>query len=49
VTAELAYSDRRLDRAGHELARTAPTSLRNVYVFGRDGDTWRLAATTPAN
>lgn len=49
VTAELAYSDRRLDRDGRVLARTAPTSLRNVYVFGRDGDTWRLAATSPAN
>jgi len=49
VTAELAYSDRRLDRSGKELARTAPSNLRNIYVFGRDGDTWRLAATTPAN
>jgi hypothetical protein len=24
---------------------TAPMTLRNVYVFGRDGDRWRLAAT----
>lgn len=48
VTADLAYSDTTRDSAGKVVARTAPTSLRNVYVFGRDGDTWRLAASRPA-
>ncbi len=49
VEAEIAYSDRLLDASGKELERTAPTNLRNVYVFGRDGETWRLAASSPAN
>jgi len=49
ITAELAYSDRRLDGRGREVERTAPTTLRNVYVFGRDGDTWRLAASHAAD
>ena len=45
VAAELDYSDTRQSADGKTLGRTAPTTLRNVYVFGRDGDTWRLAAT----
>ncbi|MCS5698859.1 IMS domain-containing protein [Cyanobium sp. FGCU-52] len=49
ITAELAYSDRRLDERGREVERTAPTTLRNVYIFGRDGGTWRLAATHAAD
>lgn len=49
ITAELAYSDRRLDDRGREVERTAPTTLRNVYVFGRDGGTWRLAASHAAD
>jgi hypothetical protein len=44
--AELSYSDIRRDAGGGEVERTPPTTLRNLYVFGRDGDTWRLAATT---
>lgn len=47
VQARLAYSDS-TRRQGREVARTPATTLRNVYVFGRDGDTWRLAATRPA-
>jgi hypothetical protein len=49
ITAELAYSDRRLDSRGREVERTAPTTLRNVYVFGRDSGSWRLAATQSSN
>jgi hypothetical protein len=49
ITAELAYSDRRLDGQGREVERTAPTTLRNVYIFGRDGGTWRLAASHAAD
>lgn len=48
LLAEIDYSDRRLNADGKELNRTAPTTLRNVYVFGRDGQTWRLVATQPA-
>jgi hypothetical protein len=45
VRARLRYSDERRDGSGRVLETTAPTTLRNVYVFGRDGDRWRLAAT----
>jgi len=48
LLADLAYSDTSLDAGGRVVDRTGPTRLRNVYVFGRDGDTWRLAATRPA-
>ena len=48
LLAEMNYSDRRLSADGKVLTRTAPTTLRNVYVFGRDGQTWRLVATQPA-
>lgn len=49
VTAELAYSDERRDGSGTVLDRTAPTTLRNVYVFARDPQGWRLAASSPAD
>jgi hypothetical protein len=45
----LRYSDRRLDREGKEVEKTAPMELRNGYVFGRDGNSWRLAATRSLN
>ena len=45
----LRYSDRRLDANGKVVDTTAPMELRNGYVFGRDGDSWRLAATQPLN
>ena len=45
----LRYSDRRLDADGKVVERTAPVELRNGYVFGRDGDSWRLAATRSLN
>ncbi len=47
--ARLRYSDRRLDANGTVLETTAPLELRNGYVFGRDGDSWRLAATQSLN
>jgi len=47
LRADLDYSDS-TRRQGREVARTGATTLRNVYVFGRDGDTWRLAASRPA-
>jgi hypothetical protein len=48
LVAEMNYSDRRLSSDGKVVGRTPPTTLRNVYVFGRDGQTWRLVATQPA-
>ena len=45
----LRYSDRRLDADGKEVGKTAPMELRNGYVFGRDGNSWRLAATRSLN
>jgi hypothetical protein len=47
VVADLDYSDS-TRRSGREVNHTKPTTLRNVYVFGRDGETWRLAASGPA-
>ena len=45
----LRYSDRRLDATGKVLETTTPLQLRNGYVLGRDGDSWRLAATQSLN
>ena len=45
LRADLDYSDITRDGSGREVDRTTPRTLRNVYVFGRDRDTWRLAAT----
>jgi hypothetical protein len=47
VVADLSYSDT-TRRNGKEVNHTKATTLRNVYVFGRDGETWRLAASGPA-
>ncbi|MFM7268402.1 MAG: IMS domain-containing protein [Cyanobium sp.] len=48
LQADLSYRDTTTDASGKVIARTAPTTLRNVYVFGRDADAWRLAASRPA-
>ena len=45
----LAYSDERRSATGRVLSSTSPRTLRNIYVFGRDGDQWRLAATHSAS
>lgn len=47
VVADLDYSDS-TRRGGREVNHTKATTLRNVYVFGWDGDAWRLAASGPA-
>ncbi|MEB3271450.1 MAG: IMS domain-containing protein [Synechococcus sp.] len=44
----LAYSDERRAADGRLLAVTSPRILRNLYVFGRDGDRWRLVSNRPA-
>ncbi len=45
VRARLRYRDERRDSSGRVVETTPPMTLRNVYVFGRDGERWRLAAT----
>lgn len=49
LTAELGYSDRRLDASGKVLERTPSVTLRNLYVFGRQDGSWRLVASRPAD
>jgi hypothetical protein len=39
----LRYSDQLQDAAGRVITSTGESELRNVYVFARDGDTWKLA------
>ena len=46
--AELHYSDRRKAKDGRVLDSTAPQTIRNLYIFGRDAGQWRFAAQTPA-
>jgi hypothetical protein len=48
VEATLTYSDRRTDANGSLISQTPRTTLRNVYVFARDGEAWRLAAFRPS-
>jgi hypothetical protein len=43
----LRYSDERRDSSGQLLEQTASTTLRNTYVFARDGERWLLAAFKP--
>ena len=45
----LRYSDQRSDASGRVLSRTPAGELRNLYVFARDGQTWRVAAFRPAS
>ena len=40
--AEVSYTDERLDRAGKVIDRTAAGIIPVTYIFGRDGDRWRL-------
>jgi hypothetical protein len=49
VIATLRYGDTRRDADGKVVGSTPTTTLRNVYVFGRDGDRWRLAASHAAD
>jgi hypothetical protein len=49
VITRLRYSDSQRDAAGKVVGSTPSTTLRNVYVFGRDGDRWRLAASHTAD
>jgi hypothetical protein len=40
----LQYSDERRNSSGKLLSQTPTTTLRNTYVFARDGERWLLAA-----
>ena len=44
----LQYSDERRDTSGKLLGQTANSTLRNTYVFARDGERWLLAAFKPS-
>ena len=44
----LNYSDERRDSSGKVLSQTPATTLRNTYVFARDGERWLLAAYKPS-
>jgi hypothetical protein len=43
------YRGERLDEEGKALGRPSNLTLRNRYVFGRDGDTWRLESFERVN
>ena len=48
--ATIDYNEQRLDAAGQPVGRPKRISgLRNRYVFGRDGDSWRLVSFQRAN
>ena len=42
LKAQVAYSDSTTDQSGIVMDRTVPTSLTITYIFGRDGDQWKL-------
>jgi hypothetical protein len=44
----LRYSDERRSADGQLLGRTPNSTLRNTYVFARDGGIWRVAAFRPS-
>ncbi|MFQ6538261.1 MULTISPECIES: ARC6/PARC6 family protein [Aphanothece] len=45
--ATIRYSDQRRGPDGNPLGQASQLELRNRYVFGRDGDVWRLAGFGP--
>ncbi len=42
LKAQVAYRDTTTDQSGIVMDRTEPTSLTITYIFGRDGDQWKL-------
>ncbi|SBO44387.1 ARC6/PARC6 family protein [Cyanobium sp. NIES-981] len=44
ILATINYSDQRLDAEGKPAGPSSAATLRNRYVFGRDGGVWRLAS-----
>ena len=47
IRAEVEYNDKTLDSNGALISETAPTSLTIRYVFGRDGQQWKLHEYIP--
>jgi hypothetical protein len=47
TSTKLLYSEQTTNAAGSVVDQTAPITLRNSYVFGRDDGIWRLAAWRP--
>jgi ketosteroid isomerase-like protein len=43
----LRYSSQPINAAGEPAGPAAQADLRNRYVFGRDGDTWRVVSFSP--
>ena len=44
---EIRYSDTALDAQGKVIGHTPTTKLRNFYVFGREGEVWKVAGFRP--
>ena len=49
VKAQIAYADKTLDRSGATVEQTAPGTFSVRYIFGRDGDQWKLHAYIPGS
>ena len=49
LRAQVAYSDRTVNRAGTVVDRTPPATFTVTYIFGRDGKQWRLHAYIPGS
>lgn len=47
LRAQVAYSDKTLNKAGTVLERTPPGTFTVTYIFGRDGQQWKLHAYIP--
>ena len=49
LRAQVAYSDRTLNKAGTVVDRTPPRTFTVTYIFGRDGKQWKLHAYIPGS
>ena len=49
LRAQVAYSDRTQNNAGTVVDRTSPRTFTITYIFGRDGQQWKLHAYIPGS
>jgi hypothetical protein len=49
LSAQVAYSDRTVSKAGKIVDSTPPQTLTITYIFGRDGERWKLHAYIPGS
>ena len=49
LKADVDYTDKTLDRSGKVVDQTPPQTLRITYVFGRDGQQWKLHEYIPGS